>query len=219
MKRKTQNLRKNTRLNSLLLIRLSILLIFFLSACAQNSEQEKNTEKSIKPLAEEKVQSTLVKEEAFHEAALSGEIEKVKSLLREGTDVHAIDEEGHTALMFAAFNGHTDIVKVLLDLGASVTAIDYAGRTALMFASTGPFPQTVELLLKKKSEPNAIDKEEHFTPLMHAAAEGHLEVVKVLMENGADPKLTDVDGDTAESFARQNGHQAVADYIKSEMEK
>jgi ankyrin repeat protein len=44
---------------------------------------------------------------------------------------------------------------------------------------------------------------------MTAAAEGQVEVVRVLLAYGADPELEDVDGDTAESFAIQNGHLQV----------
>ena len=89
------------------------------------------------------------------------------------------------------------------------------GRTALLYASTGPFPETVKILLDKGAKPNIIDSDEHFTPLMHAAAEGNLDVVKILLEYEADLSLTDVDGDDAESFARQAGHIQVAEYLQS----
>lgn len=49
---------------------------------------------------------------------------------------------------------------------------------------------------------------------MHAAAEGQLEVVRVLLEYGADPSLKDVDGDNAYIFALRNGHTAVAELLK-----
>lgn len=198
---------------------LIILFIFFVSACAQSNDQSKNAEKKATQIAQEKPKPDPVKEKALLDAALAGETEKVKSLLKENTNVDAVDEDGHTPLMYSSFNGHTEIVKILLDMGASVTAIDYAGRTALMYASTGPFPKTVELLLEYKSDPNSVDKEEHFTPLMHAAAEGHLDVVKVLLQNGADPFLVDIDGDTAEAFALQNGHKEIADFINSKSQK
>jgi ankyrin repeat protein len=51
---------------------------------------------------------------------------------------------------------------------------------------------------------------------MFAAAEGHIDVVRILLEYNADPSLEDIDGDTAETFARQNGHSEVADLLKSE---
>ncbi len=152
-------------------------------------------------------------EEQMRTAALDGELEKVKELLAAGTAINAMDQEGHTALMFAAFNGHSHILLILINGGASVDRRDMMGRTALLYASTGPFPETVKILLDKGAEANIIDSDEHFSPLMHAAAEGNMEVVKILMEFEADPSLIDVDGDDAEFFARQAGHAAVADYL------
>jgi len=153
-------------------------------------------------------------EEQMRQAALDGELEKVKELLTAGTTVNAIDQDGHTALMLAAYNGHSEILLALINGGASVDQRDLMGRTALLYASTGPFPETVKILLDKGAEPNIVDSDEHFSPLMHAAAEGNFEVVKILLEFEADPSLTDVDGDDAESFTRQAGHTAVADYLK-----
>jgi ankyrin repeat protein len=58
---------------------------------------------------------------------------------------------------------------------------------------------------------------EGFTALMTAAAEGQLEVVRLLLERGADPTLVDTDGDTALSFARQNGHTMVAQLLEDQL--
>lgn len=148
------------------------------------------------------------------QSALEGDLKKVEEALEAGAEINTPDPEGHTALMFAAYNGHSEIVLKLLDHGAGIGRRDVMGRTALLYAATGPFPETVRILLDKGAKPNVVDSDEHFSPLMHAAAEGNLDVVKILVEAGADATLKDIDGDDAYSFALQSGHQAVADFLK-----
>lgn len=152
---------------------------------------------------------------SLQDAALNGLADAVNAMLEQGIDINNIDQDGRTALMYAAFNGHEDVVKSLLENDADVNISDNFGRTALMFASSGPFPGTVKILLDSDAEIDMADTEEHFTALMYAAAEGQLEVVEILLQNGADAELEDVDGDVAETFARNNGHTAVADFIAS----
>jgi len=149
----------------------------------------------------------------LHQAALDGDLNSVEKALESGANVNGVDEDGRTALMFAAFDGHSEIVLTLLEAEAGIDRRDLMGRTALLYAATGPFPETVRILLDKGAEPNVVDSDEHFSPLMHAAAEGNLDVVKILLEWKADPTLKDVDGDNAASFARQNGHLEVANYL------
>ena len=163
-------------------------------------------------------QNSTVDPQVFNDAALNGELEKVKELMGQGADPNGVDQEGRTALMFASFNGHTEIVRLLLDAGSEVSIRDAMGRTALLFASTGPFAETVKLLLDHHADPNIVDNDEHFSILMHAAAEGQLEVVKLLLARGADPALKDIDGETAALFARNNGHTEVAGLIQSALD-
>jgi len=192
--------------------------MFIFIACnrspAGNKEGTGNAE-DLTGSVETKAASSPAAEEEMRQAALEGDGDQVNKLLEAGTQVNAMDQDGHTALMFAAFNGHSEIVLALLERGAGVSRRDLMGRTALLYASTGPFPETVKILLDNGAEPNIIDSDEHFTPLMHAAAEGNLDVVKILLEYKADLSLKDVDGDDAESFARQAGHIQVAEYLQS----
>ncbi len=150
----------------------------------------------------------------IYDAALQGDIATVRGFLDEGFDVNRLDIDKRSLLMLAGFNGHTELCRMLIEKGAEVDVRDSNGRTALMFASTGPFVETVRLLLESGADPKAVDQSERFTALMHAAAEGQLGVVQVLLEHGADKSVKDVDGDTAESFARQKGHLSVADYLR-----
>jgi uncharacterized protein len=52
-----------------------------------------------------------------------------------------------------------------------------------------------------------------FTPLMEAAYNGQRDMVELLLAHGADPALRDDKGLTAADYARQNGHQALAERL------
>ena len=51
------------------------------------------------------------------------------------------------------------------------------------------------------------------TPLMEAAQEGHLDLVKYLLENGALVNAQTGTGDTALTYACENGHTDVSDLL------
>ena len=52
------------------------------------------------------------------------------------------------------------------------------------------------------------------TPLMDAASGGSLELVKLLLEHGADPSLRDNFGDSAEVYARKQGFPKVVELLR-----
>lgn len=188
-------------------------LILFATGC-RNTPTSAGRTGNRTPL-DEIQNNAVINETALHEAALNGQYEVVKDLLSADADVNVLDPDGRTALMYATFNGHLEIAEILIDSGTEINLQDQYGRTALMFASSGPYPETVKLLLDHGADPNLADAEEHFTALMYAAAEGQLEVVKLLLENHADPAMLDVDGDDAETFARNNGHLEVAEMFSA----
>lgn len=152
--------------------------------------------------------------EFLFRAALDGDLNTIKSAVRNEWDINQVNGEGHTMLMFACFNGHFNTAKYLLQEGAFVNKKDLNGRTALMFASSGKNSKTVQLLINAGAKINEIDKKEKFTALMFAASEGNMEVVRMLINEGADIKLKDADGETAYDFALRNGHQETASLLK-----
>jgi ankyrin repeat protein len=53
------------------------------------------------------------------------------------------------------------------------------------------------------------------TALHHGAINGHMDIVALLMENGADARITDKFGESAADVARNNGHDDVYEFIIS----
>jgi len=190
-----------------------IILVTIISACGNSKPKGKAETVSSEKV--ETVEKPMVNMDQFFNAALEGDMVFIQNSLDQGVNVNAIDPDQRTALMLAAFNGHQPIVKLLLDKGADVKMVDNVNRTALMFASTGPFNATVVELINAGSDVNATDNHENWTPVMFAAGEGQLEVVKTLVANGADISMLDVDGESALDFAKSRGHQSVAAYLQS----
>jgi ankyrin repeat protein len=202
-------------------------LTFLAGSCSNNAPQgeqvkadqvtQPENEPVINPVVNDTLSSfpTAPVNDSIFEAALSGMRSEVIEMLDKGLDINTRDEDGRTVLMYASYDGHSELIRDLLNRGAKVNLQDVNGRTALMLASSGPFPDAVKLLLDHDADPNIVDKEEHFSALMYAAAEGQLEVIKILLKYHADPKMKDVDGDDAITFARNNGHAQVVDFLNA----
>lgn len=166
------------------------------------------------PLAAQNTPPVITLEAAFLEMAFNGNLGAVQEFVAKGTPVDSTIDDKSTALMWSAFNGHTAVAAYLLEQGATVDLKDSNGRTALLYASSGPYPDTVGLLLRNGADANVQGKAEGFTALMMAASEGQMDVARVLLLNGAEIDIMDKDGDTAMTFARENGHSAMLELLE-----
>ena len=63
-------------------------------------------------------------DESLLEASAKGDVEAVKTLLKQGASVSGVDRLRETALHKAARKGHTEVVKALLEAKANPNAKD-----------------------------------------------------------------------------------------------
>lgn len=157
-------------------------------------------------------------------AAREGDLESATLLVDAGADVNALAGDGKNALGVAMFNGNYELASYLIDEGCDVNHADTQRFTPLFWAvdrrnmETAPsFPWMVtadplpliKKLLDAGANPHAIVNNTprarmragnprivFATALMRAAFSGDLELVKLLLSYGADPKVISSDGET-----------------------
>jgi serine/threonine-protein phosphatase 6 regulatory ankyrin repeat subunit B len=119
------------------------------------------------------------------EASRAGDVERVRELLLEGSDVNiSTPDGGDTALTWASLKGHAQIAQMLIVAGANVNAKTKQGLTALMAASANGHSEIVEALLKAGA---AVDEKrtDGMTALMFAVKNKHEVIIRQLVKAGA----------------------------------
>ncbi len=123
---------------------------------------------------------------ALHWAAYRDDVDSADLLIRAGANVNKANDVSVTPLMLAATNGSPLMVGRLLRAGANSNAGLESGETPLMAAARTGSAETVKLLLGRGAAINATESWRNQTALMWAAAERRSDVVRVLLEGGAD---------------------------------
>src|SRR3954463_3390873 len=144
------------------------------------------------------------------DAAMAGNKDAVRSLLKQAADVNAAQGDGMTALHWAAMKDDADLVQTLLFAGANVRATTRLGAyTPLILAAKNGSASVIAPLLKSGADVNSATAN-GTTALMLAAASGNIDAVKPLLDGGADVNAKEpVRGLTAAMFAAASNRAAV----------
>ena len=133
-----------------------------------------------------------------------GDVPLVERLLAAGVDANARNSEGWSALMMAAsFNEDARCARLLVNAGADVRFRDANGWTALMQAVYKGNAPVVELLAPQL-------RPELDRALLVASLAGNVDVVRVLLDQGADRHTVTDEGDTPLHLAIRRGHAPAA---------
>lgn len=163
------------------------------------------------------------------EAVKRGDAEKVRQLLAQGADPNARETQApiryglwmrlidvpeplaKTALILAAGADRRDIVKILLDNGADVNATASWGETALTCAVGRQSDlEIAKLLIARGADVNRWGFE---PPLTVAACEERVDLVRLLLDNGADVNAIDEAGYTALMEPAELGYSEIVNTL------
>ncbi|MCL7046394.1 hypothetical protein MKW94_021018, partial [Papaver nudicaule] len=126
-------------------------------------------------------------------AAEGNNVEVCKYLLETlKLDVHSKDGKGQTPLYYAIKEGDLITVRYLLEKGANVDASDDTGHTPLQCAAAMGDTTIIALLLSKGVHVDVATK--GGTALLIAVSSDHQDVVKMLLDHGANPDVVACEG-------------------------
>src|SRR5262249_23450095 len=114
------------------------------------------------------------------------------------------------ALAQAVTFGYPDIVQTLIASGANAGIVESSGINLLHWAAIANRPAVIPSLVEARVPVNAMD-DNGFTPLMYAATIdfGDIDVVKALLNAGADKTIRNFEGRTPAAQARRYKHSIV----------
>lgn len=170
--------------------------------------------------------------EDFFAAIKSGDVERVRLILHNvPQSCNAKSEDGTSAIVTAMYSNQPEIAEMLVAKGADLDFFEAAmvgktdlvkkaieedpnivnsfsrdGFTSLHFAAFFGARETLELLLSKGADVNAVAKNPtNVMPIHSAVSQRHLEITKLLLNNGANVSAKQQGGFTPLHEAAQSG--------------
>nr|WP_225984754.1 ankyrin repeat domain-containing protein [Noviherbaspirillum aerium] len=154
----------------------------------------------------------------LHVATYARHHNAIRLLAEAGADLNAMEHQRYDPVTIAAVADDNGTLALLLKLGASAKNVTspYDG-TALIAAAHLGHVGVVKQLIASGAPLNHVNNL-HWTALMEAVVLGdggrnHTEVVRLLLDAGADRTLTDNAGNTPLALAQARGYQEMAQLL------
>ncbi len=176
---------------------------------------------------------------SIFDAAKSGDVARIEEILKASPALASVHDTafGATPLHWAALRGQAGSARALLEHGADAAALNNSGETPLEVARRAKRDEVARLLAASSETPKTRvfeaardgdtglvtrlldgdadlvkERDSTFgaTPLHWAALRGHTEVVKLLLQRGADVSARNKSGETARDVAVRAKRDEVA---------
>ncbi len=148
----------------------------------------------------------------LHAAALRGNLNATYMLLN--NDTVALDSQCNdkrTPIYIASQLGHTKIVEYLISKEANINMVAKEKQSPLAIAAKQDRGHIVKILIEAGADVEYVNRT---NPIHEAAKEGHLEVIKLLVELGnADVDSRTQKGETALAIATCKGFEEIVEYL------
>jgi len=157
---------------------------------------------------------------ALHTAAMSGQTEMVREILQYQRDVEVKNKAGQTPLLLSAKkNNNQETIGHLLDRGADLKAVDETGKNAFLSSSPGNW----SYLLQKGADVNSRDRDGNTALHLRLAMSLQfkqmgpppLDLIRLLLNAGADPTLKNNDGKSPMDLALEIGSKGLIELLKT----
>ena len=133
-----------------------------------------------------------------------------KKYIKSGADLNEENENGESVLATAIRNHcDDDLLELLIEGGADIYDFDSEGVSIFDMAITYNNMFMFNYITNSGIDVNKTNRKSGFTPLMCAACYGRAEIVKLLLEHGADKNTLDSRGFSALDFARKMNKKTV----------
>ncbi len=134
------------------------------------------------------------------------QLECVEQLLTRGARIDPESDADHVPLNLACQHGSSAIIKILLERRAKILPDAEGLFPQHLVARCGIIPDALLTLERYGADLNQRDKLYQWTPLFHAASEGHVECIKTLLGRNVKTDIPDEKGLSAMYYATWEGH-------------
>ena len=133
----------------------------------------------------------------------------VEFLLRNGANIYEKANNGDNSLIFATSKGNIDVVNLLLKEDAKNNKKNKLGNNVLLSNNKGNIKNNEKYIDRMDSK--------YMTPLILATRKNFIDIVKLLLKNGANSFLTSFNKDRKEcnalTFAIENNNKEIVDIL------